>query len=119
MSMINYLARKGQVPASLRAINSAILSGVPIIIGYTTQNLRFGIMAENYLHIGGKSYYFPIGAASPETVARELREHAEEMSHSVKILFSKTCNQRGQLGTYWWADNTHQKSFKITDSYLD
>lgn len=116
MSMVNFLAKKNSVPASLRAINSAILSGTMIVIGYTTRNSRYGRMAENWLHIGGKSVAWPIGVAAPETVERELREHAAEMGRGVRIGYCKTCNERGQMGTHWWRECSHLHRFHVISS---
>ena len=115
MTMVEYLSKKNNVPASLRAINSAILSGTRIIIGYTTDNLRFGKMAENYLHIGGKSVYWPIGYADPSWVGEELRQHAAEMGREVRLGYSATCKERGQMGTIWWSENSHLNRFEITE----
>jgi hypothetical protein len=118
-TFVEFHAKRNSLSVSLRKINSAILSGIPIIIGYSTRNLRYGRVAENYLHIAGKPVFWPIGVADPDTVAEEIEEHALlRLGKKIKCKFAKTCNERGQMGSYWWANGTNTNRFHVKTNTL-
>ena len=89
------------------------MSGVPIIIGYTPYNLRYGKIAENSVRIAGRIVNWYAKFASPETIEEELREHATSLGKEVKIKFVQVAEQKFQQGCYWWNEGKWYKGWKI------